>query len=514
MTRRQLVLTAAVFAAFAAFATWRSPVPGVNEPHYLCKAKHFWDSKFCARDAFITSANAHWVFYAAIGPLTRVFPLDQTAWIGRILVWGGLAYGWVRLVGTVLPGTWSPLWSSLIFLAIQAPGSLAGEWLVGGVESKGFAYVALLVSIAAACRSAWRNAGIAAGVAISFHPIVGLWGLAALTGAWFLGQAVSPAHNVADRTGESPGAVPSWRAMFAGGVLCLAFSLPGLIPAVALLVGSPSPAAARLAEEIQVFDRLKHHLDPADFRAVGYALDGVLLVAWLVLRRLGVQTSAGRFFDRFVLATLVIAVLGLGTGLGLRSARLMKFYPFRLSDIFLPMGVAVAAAGWFERLVAMPAEGSGLIRRAFVAAARPGLAALAVAWCISAPGRNENASRWPRDDWVEFVDVCRWIDENTPADALFLTPYRNIGFKWYAQRAEYVTWKDCPQDAAGILEWKKRSDLVANLRPRLERLSGGDLAALRRQTGADYVLAINAEANRRQAVYRNRTFSVILPARE
>lgn len=34
-------------------------------------------------------------------------------------------------------------------------------------------------------------------------------------------------------------------------------------------------------------------------------------------------------------------------------------------------------------------------------------------------------------------------------NALILTP-RKSAFKWMAERAEYVCYKDCPQDAAGI----------------------------------------------------------------
>ena len=173
MTRRQLVLATAVFAVFAAFAAWRSPVPGVNEPHYLCKAKHFSDPSWCARDFFLSSADAHWVFYAIIGPLTRVLSLEQTAWVGRIAVWCGLAFGWIRLAGRLLPGKFTPVWSAAIFLAIQSTVTFSGEWLVGGVEAKCFAYAALLLAIAAACNHSWMQAAVALGIAISLHPVVG-----------------------------------------------------------------------------------------------------------------------------------------------------------------------------------------------------------------------------------------------------------------------------------------------------------------------------------------------------
>src|SRR5438876_996213 len=65
----------------------------------------------------------------------------------------------------------------------------------------------------------------------------------------------------------------------------------------------------------------------------------------------GRTRCAERFFVRFVLATVAIAAIGLVVGLALRSPGLMKFYPFRLFDIFLPMAFSVIAAGLLERAV-------------------------------------------------------------------------------------------------------------------------------------------------------------------
>ena len=67
--------------------------------------------------------------------------------------------------------------------------NLSGEWLIGGVEAKGFAYLALLLAIVAVCERAFRRAGIAIGLAISLHPVVGLWGALGLAAA--LGSSTS-----------------------------------------------------------------------------------------------------------------------------------------------------------------------------------------------------------------------------------------------------------------------------------------------------------------------------------
>jgi hypothetical protein len=62
----------------------------------------------------------------------------------------------------------------------------------------------------------------------------------------------------------------------------------------------------------------------------------------------------------------------------------------------------------------------------------------------------------------DWVSACQWIHENTPRDAIFLTPAGQQTFKWYSSRGEVITWKDAPQDAAGMAEWLRRvQDVLA-----------------------------------------------------
>jgi hypothetical protein len=511
---RQLVVTVAVFAIFSTFATWRSPLPGVNEPHYLCKAKHFSDSAWCARDLFLTSANAHWVFYATFGPLTRVLSLEAVAWIGRVFVWAGLALAWVRLAALVVPGARLAICSAAVFVALQATGNLSGEWLLGGFEAKGVAYVALLWGIAAACRHAWREAAVAAGFAVSFHPVVGVWGVAALVAAGVQSgrrtrrsaafQSAGPPDDTT-RPDQPRASKSAWRGAIAPLFFFSACSLPGLIPAVSLLVQAPSRAEQREADEIQVFDRLNHHLDPEQFAKPAWLAYSGLLVGWLVLRCFNVRNDAERFWTWFVFGTLAIATGGLVAGFGLQSAGLLKFYPFRLADLYLPIAFSFTFTGVLERIgaqgLAWHRLGRGLTLTTILAA---------LIWSFRAPGRDDNPARWSQGTWADFVAACRWIEQHTPQEALFLTPRYNVGFKWYGGRAEYVSWKDCPQDARGILEWRTRLDRIKTWRD-AHFETGFTAAALRdlqRETGIEYVLASNGDPWQGEPSFSNHVFSV------
>ncbi|MBX3440739.1 MAG: hypothetical protein KF861_24830, partial [Planctomycetaceae bacterium] len=86
----------AVLLSFVISSAIRRPVPSVNEPHYLCKAKNYWQPDWCAGDLFLESSNPHRVFYQTVGVLTQWLTLPQTAWIGRLLALGCVAWGWTR----------------------------------------------------------------------------------------------------------------------------------------------------------------------------------------------------------------------------------------------------------------------------------------------------------------------------------------------------------------------------------------------------------------------------------
>lgn len=44
-------------------------------------------------------------------------------------------------------------------------------------------------------------------------------------------------------------------------------------------------------------------------------------------------------------------------------------------------------------------------------------------------------------NWYAFVDLCDWVDSNTPVDALFLAPVDWNSFRVYARRGLAVSWK-------------------------------------------------------------------------
>ena len=149
-TTAEVLLIFAVFFLHGAYG-----VPDSNEAHYLTKAKHYWDSDWAAGDVFLESADAHQVFYWTFGWLTLWLSLEQTAWVGRVATWLLLAWGWQRLSMAAVSRRWIAVLTAAVFVGLNENAHMAGEWVVGGIEAKGFAYALVFFALEQLVRGRW-----------------------------------------------------------------------------------------------------------------------------------------------------------------------------------------------------------------------------------------------------------------------------------------------------------------------------------------------------------------------
>jgi len=109
----------------------------------------------------------------------------------------------------------------------------------------------------------------------------------------------------------------------------------------------------------------------------------------------------------------------------------------------------------------------------------------------SLPQYPDNDQRF-RESWKNWKALCAWVDDNTPKDAVFITPYQQQTFKWYASRTELVSWKDVPQDARSIAQWHQRLKVIQEPQQASELglllYSDERLEALAVEFGADYLV--------------------------
>lgn len=521
--RRSIAPLLCLWTSFLIYSFVHAPVPGVNEPQYLGKAKHYWNPDWCQGDFFLESSNPHQVFYQSFGLLTQFLSLEQSAVVGRMIAYLVLAIGWHRLCHQLTRDRWCGLSAAWFFLLLAAIGNFSGEWLVGGVEGKVLTYGFILLSVAALTQQRWISAGLTAGLAVAFHPLVGIWSLVAVALAVGLvlvrpGRTIGPRHDVRQKLFAT---LCSGR-LVAGLLILVAVSLAGIIPAIAAISGA-TPELTRYGNYVQVFYRLAHHLDPMQFPAAVYVGYGVLSVAsWIVYRLSRCQSADTHtaLLARYVFAAGIIALAGVLIGAGPRPAQqmpmwefrmaLLKFYPFRLFDVMLPVLASILLTGVFSscRLASILVPGRlrwGLFAGGFVVAL----------WLNAGHGSiNRMAPRQERD----WLAACHWLRENTAEDALVYSPKEGWAFKWFAERPEYVSRKDCPQDAAGIKAWNERLNGMQRWGEQHLQPGGGysreDAHQLSDETGITYVVSRRFGPFNVPIVFESQTYRIYRIARE
>jgi hypothetical protein len=456
-----LAEVAAILALFCLFAC--SPAPSVNETHYLIKAKHYWDPTWCARDHFLQTADAHEVFYWTCGWLTRFLSLASTAWVGRLITWLLLAWSWQRLSWAILPQRWLALLSAGLFLLFLKRGHMAGEWVVGGLEAKGFAYVFIFLGLEALIRDRWRWVFPWFGLAAAFHVIVGGW--AVLIGflvwlvLWWRG----------DFSGKRTAVAELSRSLMIGGLL----SAPGLLPCLWLNRGT-SPEIVAEGNLIYVFVRLQHHLVISSFAPAFWWRHGLLIVATLLIAgAIGRQHKPQRLF-LFACGCVLLVFVGIAIDratpwLGRAvAAGYLRYYWYRMSDAVIPIVLSCSLLWWWNTW-----RSQGL--RVFGAS----IAVLAIAWNLGDIAWQRHVVQVPesmftwlkdkpldtlsrRDYYTHWLACCRWVREHTEPTDLFVTTSTPASFVWHAERAEVMSWKNAPQDAQGLVDWLKRYENVRN----------------------------------------------------
>jgi hypothetical protein len=489
-----------------------SPPPGVGESHYLPKAKHYWDPTWCQGDLFLESRDAHLTFCWAIGWLTKYCSLESTAWIGRVAAWLMLAWAWQRLSVAIVPQQLFAILSAGLMCLFLRWFHMAGEWVVGGVEAKVFAYFFLLLGLECLVRRRWTPAWLLMGSAAAFHVLVGGWGCVVLGGVWLCER----------KAADTPRLIAMLPAVLGGFIL----SLPGLIPAIQLNQGV-DPAVAVEAAKAYVFERLPHHLVFHRFEHVYMARQLVLLIAWAWLAWSQRHHVRLRTLHLFVLGAVRMGVVGAILDQSLLwqrelAARLLRYYWFRLSDSLLAFGMALGVIYEISRRYnAQPNAYGGLLTLAIVAVTADvsntiwmrSQLRLPGAFLQPKPTQTRVAGHPPalvnelpaQEMFEHWRSACEWIRESTPQNARFLTPRRQQTFKWYAHRPEVVNWKDVPQDAAGLVRWQ---EAMAEVYPRstfeLDLTAHDDdhLLALARKYDAQYIVVDRTRATRNLSLPR------------
>jgi len=440
--------------------------------------------------------------------------METAAWIGRFVCWLLLAIGWRQMATALTDRRSIVILSGGLFVVLNRYGHMAGEWVVGGVESKCVAYAFLFIAIGSWLRqktlSSWLNLGLAG----LFHGLVGFWGALAIGLSSLFGK---------DREFWRGRGREAWLGILLYSVLMLV----GLWPSLMMNQGVDRELVDR-AHRVQSFYRLAHHQWLLHFRPERFLAAGILLSVWFLASSEARPSPRHRALNRLAwVAVLIAGVGGIWSWLATHeatsglSASMLRLYWFRLADALVPLATTFSLFPLLaNRLRCPPAMSIGLAVLVIGVAMghhvwrqlddpRPG------ACRQSLPNYPGNPSR-TIETWRNWKRACHWIRQETPADARFLTPYKQQTFKWYAERAEFFCWKDAPQDAAGLDEWVRRLNWI---RPYMETdygllyLTDEQLAELAERYGIRYAVVPQSAWDLRQAIGDPVSFPLVYPDR-
>jgi hypothetical protein len=169
---------------------------------------------------------------------------------------------------------------------------------------------------------------------------------------------------------------------------------------------------------------------------------------------------------------VLIGLLGIAIFLATQNnpelaGKLLRFYFFRVSDAFVPLATVLTFGVLLVRLPPQRPRTATSLLMAAVLVAAAGIGQRYVERRLDfRPGADRQALPRFADPqeteaaYLAWRRMCEWVRESTPKEVLFLTPRSQQSFKWYAERPEVVTWKDVPQDAAALVEWRRRFEEI------------------------------------------------------
>jgi hypothetical protein len=401
------------------------PVPYSNEYSYLLRLKNIYNAEYLGNDiTFATATKEYWLYEHIFGLLTFVFPLEVIGWMGRFFCWSVLLFALMKLAKRWEIPVWMISVSIFLWLFIRQ-AIIADEWMFGTFEAKCAAYICLIFALDLICEEKDIWAAILLGLAFSFHPIVGLWGIAAAIPAFLIW------HRDIFRTAKLT-------------VIAGIFSLIGLIPLLQMRANIVVPTM----ENLKFFELVKfpHHFDP-----FAWSRSAILLVIILLAFCIFVQIQIKKAEPpKFLLSFLTILGVYFIFGVFLRffeQYELMEFTPTRLFAVFIPLFFFFyLSKAYKENLLKKPLQIALLLPIIFLS------------FWNKLPIRGYEQAKSTYEYWTqeqdETADAFIWLKNNTSKNALIIAPPWRYDFWYLSERAEIVNYNK--PIIADISEWQSR----------------------------------------------------------
>lgn len=418
----------AALALFLVIVRWPFAWTGNEENYFLLAHRLIAPDEYPQLHAVFDDGRGRWLGLAIFGILSDLLGFDRAHLLLALLSILGVSVGLAAVARMLRLGIIEALTVLLTFLALRQ-SIVGGEWFIGGVETKAFAYAAGLCALALAHSGRAYAAAALVAFAVYCHILVG--------GFWLIAVSIF-------LSSMGPAAKPGLTRFLSSSLL---LASPAAVAALLAMEPFTPPSGLPDADFIYSILRAPHHVAP--FAEVGGWADEALLAgAGGLLMGLTSVLVARRVQDPALRSVLLTVAAGSAylpmavviSWLDRSEGSLAKFYLFRPASPLL----LLALFGW-----------AGAVRSDV--SRRPRQLAFSTLLFASILDLALTDARWPwphsRRDWNALAQS---VERSTsPAEVVLIDPKLDhlSSLPRLIRRPTVVSWKFVPTNPRDIYRW-------------------------------------------------------------
>jgi Domain of unknown function (DUF6798) len=416
---------------------------GDNEIDVIPYAKSIYSGDWLKNDWYLNLKILHRYFFSyPVGFFVKNFGFIETIFVGRIISYILIAISLNVLIKSVKSKSYSFLFyfAIILFYRFFPYGIGAGEWLVGGFESKVFAYGFAILSLSSFLHKQHQKGLLFAGLSLSIHLLVGIYNLFCLLPILIFYQRESK-----DFIFKIFKSLPIF--LFAGSI--------GFI-AIIYQFFFIEEDITNLGWNIYVNVRVPHHTLPLFFPFKAWIIFPIFVLCNLGLF-LKSKKQEVKLMSSYALFSAIISLFGLAIFFLPVSNIHLKYYFFRFSDIMLPLITLLNITSYI-----IENRENTFSKRNY----RLKYILAAIAFLIMIPKINyflsevDTSFQQIKANTSNDNVMVNWVRNNTDTKKVFITHPDDKFFYINYERPMFVGWKHIPSGAKDIVEWYNRLKLL------------------------------------------------------
>ena len=391
---------------------------------------------------------SNFIFNYTLGFFMSKFDPFSMIILARLVSYIMISFSYIYLSRVLKISFLASTFNYVVFLYFFKNGiGDAGEWIIGGLESKVFAYSLVIFSLSSFLKFNYKRGFLFAGLALSTHLLVGAYNLICLIPILSFGLINKK--------------ITFYKLMIA----CSYFIITGII-GISEIIHSAFSNIPKIIQEkgwdIYVNIRVPHHTIP-NFSSDTWLKLSILTLITLIF--INSKHTVKRLIASYSLLSVIIIIIGF-TIYYFFESHYMRYYFFRFSDIMLPYLTLLLITTFYKKLkyiyllliflIIIP----DLIYKNHFSEFTS-----VSSYSINYIKEKTNSVQHKTDNILD-LKIMEWITKNTNKTDQFIVPPDNLYFCMNTEREIFVSWWMLPEQ----YDYKTVADIPSDMIEWYERL--------------------------------------------